>query len=116
MFRPADCVPMARAIAAIVSFVEEPSIGGPGSRHMPLPLLITTLSHAKAGLPDIGFAPRALLLHALERAFEGRRPVTATPLSDWLNVSDLAHGWGSLSADVLLTLASLCGLASSVVS
>ena len=101
---------MARAIAAIVSFVEEPSIGGPGSRHMPLPLLISTLNMEKDSLPDIGLAPRALLLHALEHPSQDRRLVPHTPLSEWLDVSGPCSVVGVMRQ--FCCLATQCSLAS----
>ena len=82
VFRPNDCPLMHRAVTAVVSFVEEPSVGG--HRTMPLDILTETLRERASSLPDIGVAPTALLTAALARPDQAR--MSFTPLLPWLSV------------------------------
>ena len=82
---------MARATDAVVAFVEGPSLGGSGGRHLRVPQLLRLLNRGKAQLPDMGLAPKALLLHALDRSSQDHVPSTFTPVRAWLKV----RAWGN---------------------
>ena len=69
--------------------MERPSVGVPGSRHLHLPLLIETLKLERAGLSEIGLAPYALLVHALDHPTQSRRHLPFTPVRKWLEVSTI---------------------------
>ena len=77
---------MDAAIAAVVDFVESPTVGG--SRNLPMEVIVEVLTDPRTSLPDLGVAPNALLKAAMARG------TTATPDSwsitvlDWLLVGN----------------------------
>ena len=72
------------AVAAVVEFVESAAVGGICTQ--PLTFLVELLTEVRDRLPDIGIAPKALLLHAIDSPmFDARSPLF-TPLHAWLEV------------------------------
>ena len=70
VLRPSDDPLMARSIPAIVEYIESPAIQG--NRGLSLEMLMEVLRDHQASLPNIGIAPRALLLSALEKRLKTR--------------------------------------------
>ena len=77
---------MARAVAAVIAFVESPA--NDCSRDWPLDTLLEVLVEFSAALPDLGVAPTALLLSALQRgATEGEpSPSASVSVDEWMSV------------------------------
>ena len=64
VFRPVDDRCMEAAVDAIVAFIEGPDVEG--TRDWPIDTIWAVLDNPRTVLPDIGIAPRALLLAALK--------------------------------------------------
>ena len=88
---------MGRSIQAVVAFLEGPDVQG--SRVWPRDTLVEVLKENRGRLPDLGIAPAAMLLSALDRgttdrAGDGDVSTVTRSLGQWLSVS--GHGRGQV--------------------
>ena len=77
---------MHRSVLDVVSFIEGPIVEG--SRDWPLDLTLELLTDAKTVLPDIGIAPKVLLLSAARRRVVSVDTGPFISLEHWLAVRD----------------------------
>ena len=87
VFRPCDDPVMEAAMLAVVAFIESPAMGG--SRDWPVEMTMELLDDPRTVLPDIGIAPKALLVSATTIRDVAAGSATFVSFEQWLLVRSL---------------------------